>query len=236
MRLIFWILMLGMAGGARADLTPSASTAAPTTLSVGASAPLNPGAEVAPELRESDVYFAPEDLGEYTGQMGASSSVTLAAGTFYSRAHVRAYSGVDRKLLDGTELFLDGQFIGKSPVELTEFLVARDRYPLTARLDGWSEAQRPAISVPRDGELRIYLAPEDAGAWYTLPGALGGMTLLVLGLVTYSNTNGGPQVGLSLAGAGVGLIALTQGLARYVHAPALRRQVERMNAGSEAAP
>ncbi len=188
------------------------------------------------ELREADVYYAPEETGETSGQMGASSSATLTAGTFYSRAVVRAYSGLDRKPLDGAELFLNGEFIGKSPTNLTEFLVAKESYPLSARLDGWVEAQRPQVAVPREGELRVYLAPEDAGAWYTLPGSLGGMTLLVLGLISYSSEGGGPQVGLSLAGAGVGLIALTQGLSRYVHAPALRRSVERLNADPQAAP
>jgi hypothetical protein len=189
-------------------------------------------------LQDEDIYYAPEENGDASGEMGASQGAvgSLAGSASYlSHAQIVPFEwGHPERRLEGVELFLNGQYLGKSPLGLDNFMVQRSALALTARKEGYEEAERATVKVPVDGPLRIALLNENVASWYTTPSWLLGLGLIAGSVAAYSGGSG--STGIGLAGGGVGVIALSQLAARLLHLPALRRQVDAYNRQTEAAP
>jgi hypothetical protein len=231
------MMSLGLAAALAAPLAADAVT--PSAGALTPSAAAQPGS-VSPStgLEDQDVYYAPEENGDASGEMGASQGAvgSLPGGASYlSHAKLMPFEwGHPDKPLDGVELFLNGQFLGSSPLSLDGYMVQRLQLTLGARKDGYEEAERAHVKIPVEGELRVALLNENAASWYTTPAWVLGLGLVVAAAA--ASNNGSGSTGVGLAGAGVGVIAISQLAARFFHLPALRRQVEAYNSRSEAAP
>jgi hypothetical protein len=196
---------------------------------------LAPGAARADEVpagEDPDVYYAPEEVSETAAVLGGSAGSVAASPSAgaSSMSHARLIPfawGEPDKPLKGAELFLNGQYLGHSPLSLDSVLVSLKPMTLTAHLDGYEEAVRPAVIVPAEGELRVALLGEDAASWYTTPAWIVGLGMVAGSLAAYNNGNG--TVGIALVGGGVAIITLTQLSARLFHLPSLRRDVEAYN-------
>lgn len=228
-------MSLGLSVGLGAETVAAASTPAPAVLESAQPQSASPAAGA---LEDEDVYYAPEEEGEASGVMGGSQGAVGSlpgSASYLSHAHVIPFQwGHPEKPLDEVELFLNGQYLGKSPVTLDNFMVQRVQLSLTAHKEGFEEAERPKVSVPADGDLRIALMDEGAASWYTTPAWVVGLGLVAGAIGAY---NGGSSTGaLALAGGGVGVIALSQLTARLVHLPAVRHDVEAYNQRFEPAP
>lgn len=227
----------GMAAGLRAEGAPVAvpGTPAPAVLESAQPQSTSPAADA---MEDEDVYYAPEEEGEASGVMGGSQGAVGSlpgSASYVSHARLVPFQwGHPDKPLEDVELFLNGQYLGKSPVHLENYLVQRVQLTLTARREGYEEAERPKVSVPAEGDLRIAMMDEGAASWYTTPAWIVGLGLVAGAIGAY---NGGSSTGgLALAGGGVGVIALSQLTARLVHLPAIRRDVEAYNQRYEPAP
>lgn len=194
-------------------------------------APLALAAEEA-AMQDQDVYYAP-DVAEDSPDGATPTAAALPQGAYVSRAMLRAFDYSSGKPLDGVELFLGHDYLGRSPLGLQGLVVGHDAV-LEARLEGYDEASRPGLRLPAEGEVSIALLRENPVGWYTTPSWVVGLGLLVGSVFVYRSDNPGP--GLALVGGGVGLIALSQLAARFWHVPALRREVEAYNGRPEAAP
>jgi hypothetical protein len=156
-------------------------------------------------------------------------------GSYLSRARISVFAwGRPQEELSGADVVLNGNYIGRSPVALKGIVMDQQDARLSARLDGYSEALRPAVRMPADGVVRVAVLSDNASAWYTAPGWVLGVGLLAASVALTRSDNTG--AGLALAGAGVGAVALTQLVSRLAQLPLLRRAVERYNASREAAP
>lgn len=208
---------------------------APAVLESAQGQSLSPAAGA---MEDSDVYYAPEEEGESSGVMGGSQgAVGSAPGSASYLSHARIvpfeWGHPDEPLKD-VELFLNGQFLGKSPVTLENYMVTHAQLDLSARKDGYEEAQRPKVGVPVDGELRIAMMDEGVASWYTTPAWIVGLGLVAGAVGAYNSGSSG--TGLVLAGGGVSLIALAQLGARFFQLPALRHDVDEYNQRLEPAP
>ena len=194
-------------------------------------APVSPTAETGQQ--DDDVYYAP-DVAE-DGATGATPSAAVAQvqGAYVSRAQLHVIDFTSGHEVNGAELFLGPDYLGRSPLTL-KGLVVSPGTELGARLDGYEEALRPGLHLPADGEVRVALLRENAASWYTTPAWVLGLGLLAASVAVYRSDNTGP--GLALVGGGVGVIALSQLTARFMHLPALRRQVQDYNASPQAVP
>jgi hypothetical protein len=182
-------------------------------------------------LKDEDVYYAPID----EQAEGATPTVqALSPGSYVSQAKVNAFDIANGRPVEGAEIFLAGAYLGRSPLQLQGAVISKPQLSLSARADGYSEGLRPAVTVPAEGTVAVALAPENAAGWYTTPAWAVGLGLLVASAIIYDANNSGP--GLSLAGGGLGVIALSQITARFVHLPGLRRKAEAYNAQGAAAP
>jgi hypothetical protein len=210
-----------------------------------AAVPVSPTAAAQPQtasagtgLEDQDIYYAPEESGEVSGEMGASQGAVGSlpgSASYLSHAKLLPFEwGHPDKPLEGVELFLNGQYLGKSPLSLDNFMVQRSALALTARKEGYEEGERAQVKVPVDGPLRIALLNENAASWYTTPAWLVGLGLIAGSVAAYSGGSG--STGIGLAAGGVGVIALSQLGARLLHLPALRRDVDAYNKQQEAAP
>ncbi len=175
-------------------------------------------------------YFAPEERSP-TAEVGASSA------SFYSSARVRVFAWPDPEhLLSDAEIFIEGQFAGKSPLNLSSVLIAKPRVAVSSRL-GNIEVSRPAVVFPPEGELRIAMLDPDAGSWYTSPAFVAGVAMLVGSLVSFAQlTPESNSIGMGLMIGSASLVGLTQGIAYLWHRPKLTRGAAEYNAQSEAAP
>jgi hypothetical protein len=214
--------------------TAAASAPAPTALATAQAQAVSGSADA----EDQDVYYAPEESGDASGEMGASQGAVGSlpgSASYLSHARLVPFEwGHPDKALDGVELYLNGQFLGSSPLSLDGYMVQRTQLSLGARKDGYEESERANVKIPVEGDLRVALLSENAAGWYTTPAWLVGLGL-ILGAAAASN-NGSGSTGVGLAGAGVGVIALSQLTARFIHLPALRRQVDAYNSKTEAAP
>lgn len=192
--------------------------------------PLSPAAG-AEELRDEDVYYAPIDD---SADGATPSAQALPQGAYVSRARIHAFDIATGQAVDSAELFLGGVYIGRSPLVLKEHVVGKPLPPLAARLDGYSEGERPAVDIPADGAAVVALASERSAGWYTTPAWVLGLGLLGASAALYDANNSGP--GLALAGGGLAVISLSQLTARFVHLPGLRKRAEAYNASTVAAP
>lgn len=220
----FFLLLLCLLGqGLRADDAAQA---------------LSPAA-AAGALQDQDVYYGPDEQDVSASAQSAASPAPTPAptgdlGSALTRASVSAFEwGHPERPLVGAELFINGQFLGRSPLRLTGRVVDRSSV-VTARLDGYSEALRGRVQVPAEGEIRVAMASENAAGWYTTPSWVLGLGLLGASLAVYRADNTGP--GLALVGGGVSVIAVSQLVARFFHLPALRRAVQDYNSRPEPAP
>jgi hypothetical protein len=170
--------------------------------------------------------------------MGASQGAVGSlpgSASYLSHAKLEPFEwGHPEKTLEGAELFLNGQFLGKSPLNLENFMVQRTTMALTARKDGYEEGERAQVKVPVEGSLRIALLSDNAASWYTTPAWLLGLCLIGGSVAAYSGGSG--STGIGLAAGGVGVITFSQLGARLLHMPALRRSVEEYNRRLEPAP
>lgn len=182
-------------------------------------------------LKDEDVYYAPiEDQPE-----GATPTVqAMAPGAFVSQAKVSAFDIASGKPVEDAEIFLAGQYLGRSPLQLQGTVISKPLVALSARADGYDEGARDAVQVPAEGVVNIALANQHAAGWYTAPAWVVGLGLLVASAVVYDANNSAP--GLAVAGGGLGIIALSQLSARFVHLPGLRRRAEAYNAQTAPAP
>jgi len=190
-------------------------------------------AEAAADSEDQDIYYAPADAQDATATVQAGA--TAAVGSFYSRAVLKAFAwGQPSEPLLGVEVFLGGQFLGKTPLLLSEFLVSKPGYALTARLNGYEEASRPNFAVPQEGEIRVALLDKGAASWYSTPAWVLGLGLIAGSVAAYSNNSN--TLGTTLLCSGVGLVTLVQGIVHFLHMPALRRDVQAYNDQAGAAP
>jgi hypothetical protein len=200
-------------------------------LSVALRADVTPSAQADDSLKDEDVYYAPID----DQPEGATPTVqALSPGSFVSQAKVTAFDIADGKPVEGAELFLAGTYLGRAPLQLQGTVISKPQIAISARADGYDEGLRPAVSVPADGTVAVAMASEHAARWYTTPAWVVGLCLLGASAAVYDANNSGP--GLSLAGGGLGIIALSQLTARFLHLPSLRRKAEAYNAQGAPAP
>lgn len=182
---------------------------------------------------QDGIYYGPD-----LGSKDASGAVAVQPqlGSYLSHARITAFAwGSPQRELAGAEVVLNGEYLGKSPLVLQGLLVAGAAPAKVAlRLDGYSEGLRPSVSLPQDGDLRVALLDDSAGAWISTPGWIAGLGLMGASVLAYRSESA--QVGLGLAGGGIAVIAVSQLLLRWVALPALRHAVQAFNARPEAAP
>ena len=189
-----------------------------------------------PAAAEENETFQPGDVLYAPEEMSPTADVAAPAGkaSFYSTATIEAIDFGSSKSLLGAELFLDGIYVGKSPLQLTGFLVKKERLSLTARKEGYAESERPAFILPPEGRANIYLVGDHAVSWYTTPAFIAGLAMLAGSVAAYSQNSG--ELGLGLVAGGLGTIGFTQCFARFWHLPALKKSCELKNSAPESAP
>jgi hypothetical protein len=185
------------------------------------------------DFQPGDALYAPQDL-----TPAATDNSATSQASFYSTAKLSvmdfAHPG---KNLDGADLFIDGKYVGKSPVELSGYLIDKPMVSISATLDGYREAIRPAVKLPADGEAQIAMLGDNAVSWYTTPSFILGLLMLGGAVVSYAqDSSQSSSLGLGLVCGGVGVIALSQIVARFFHLPALERSVQALNAKPEPIP
>ncbi len=212
------LLLLALLGA------PLPADEAPTAVSGGAEA----------ALTDEDVYYAPIDEPQDASASAQAAAPALAPGAFLSRARVSAFDIADQSPVQGAEVFLAGQYLGRTPLQLEDRLIGKPVLEVDARKDGYSEGLRPAVVFPAAGELAVALVSDDAASWYTTPAWAVGLGLLVASAAVYDANNSTP--GLALAGGGLAVISLSQLSARFLHLPSLRRKADAYNGRSEPVP
>ncbi len=85
-------------------------------------------------MEDQDVYYAPEENGDASGEMGASQGAVGSlpgSASYLSHAKLMPFEwGHPGKALDGVELYLNGQFLGSSPLSLDGYMVQRTQLNL----------------------------------------------------------------------------------------------------------
>lgn len=184
---------------------------------------------------EEDSDFGPGDVLYAPEEMTGSAEAVASSGSYYSSARISVgdyASGMQG--LKGAEIFVDGVFVGKSPLELSGVLISKPQSAVSARLDGYDEALRAAVRIPMEGELKIAMSGDRAASWYTLPSWVAGLAMFGGAIAAYAqNSSSSSATGMGLVIGGVGVIAISQGIARIFHLPSLRDEVERVNAKAE---
>ena len=192
-------------------------------------------AEEASDFQPGDALYAPEE------ESGTAESAAVSAprgASYYSTAKISAVDfGHDSRPIEGAEFFIDGRFVGKSPLDLSGFLINKPAVTLTARLAGYHEAAREAVHIPAEGEARILMVGDNAVSWYTTPSWVTGLLLLGGAVAAYSNgSNGNSSTGIALVSGGVGVIVISQAIARLIHLPGLDKDVAALNAKGDPIP
>jgi hypothetical protein len=203
----------------------------PSTMTAATATAVSPSAESGEDFQPSDVLYAPEDL-----TPGAQAAEPSQAGaSYYSQARLLVSDfGHAGRPVEGAELFIDGQFVGTSPVTLNGFLVNKPRVSLSAHEAGYHDSVRPDFVLPAQGDARIYLVGDNAVSWYTTPSFVAGLCAMGASIFAYSQKSS--NVGLSLVIGGAGIIALSQTIAHFIHLPSLEKKVAQKNSGPEALP
>jgi len=133
-------------------------------------------------------------------------SATAETQHYYSAARLTAVDAADPgQELHGALLFIDGQLVGASPVDLKTFFVDKPGYRLEARMDGRTAGLREGVALPAEGELRIALADGHAGRAWTVGGLALGLGLAAASLLSWEHN---PGTGAVLMGCGLGSVAL----------------------------
>jgi len=192
-------------------------------------------AEESQDFQPGDALYAPEDE---TPGAESFSGAAASSGSYYSTAKISvADFAHGMKPLEGAELFIDGHFVGKSPLDLGGYLINKPAVALTARLSGYHDAAREALKIPAEGEARIAMVGDNAASWYTTPSWIAGLLMLGGAVAAYSqNNSSGSGAGIALVGGGVGVFVISQGIARLFHLPSLDKDVAALNSKSEAVP
>jgi hypothetical protein len=179
---------------------------------------------------DDGMYYAPMDESP-----GASASTAQAGGSVLSRAQILPFAwGHSLAGLGSVELYMDGSYLGRTPLSLAGRVVNAVGVSLAARADGYEDALRPSVRLPADGPVAVALLPRDAAWPITTPGWVVGLGLVAAGMLVYRSD--APGAGLALAGGGLVSVGLTQLWARWIRLPALRAQVEAFNASPDPAP
>ena len=155
---------------------------------------------------------------------------TPAEESFYSQAVVHVHLLGRDELLEGFHVFVDSKLVGTTPVDLSALLVNRPHYTLSVQKEGYLEATRPRLPLPREGSIDITVLPENPTRYYTRPAWIAGLALMAGSLVAYAQPQG-ERAGFGMLVSGVGLTALVQGFAHLVHLPRLKKKVEAANRG-----
>jgi hypothetical protein len=181
---------------------------------------------------DADTLYAPEEASP------TAETAAAPAGSYYSEAVLRCFEAGDpSREIQGAELFLEGQYMGKSPLSLDRFLVAKPLTLFEARHADWGEGSRPGMRLPAEGEARIYLPGEGAARWYTLPGWVLGLGLIAGSAAVYAQrSESSTSAGTGMVIGGVALIGITQAVARLFHLPSLEKEARRLNASPEPRP
>jgi hypothetical protein len=191
------------------------------------------------DFQPADALYAPEDI-TYSAGTQAQAPAPQESASYYSQAKIVACDfGHGNRPLEGAEIFIEGQYVGKSPLSLTRFLIEKPEINMTARLEGYDEALRPAMHLPAEGEARIYLVGTNAASWYTVPSMVLGVLALGGSVAAYAQAQrhpGSSQLGLGLVLGGTGIIALSQIIAHGLHLPALSKRMQELNSKPEAQP
>ncbi len=171
------------------------------------------------------------------GAAGASGLSPTAAALqpeahYYSTATLGAFAwGSPGRPLPAA-LFLDGRLVGTSPVNLSRgVLVDKPGFALEAQLDGYEEALRPSVALPREGEVKVAMAPLHPGAWYSIPGICLGLGLAAAGFVAAGQGGAAPGAGTALIAAGAGLIGVSYAVS-WFQKSSVDRAVRRYNDSS----
>lgn len=180
-------------------------------------------------LQDEDVYYAPIEEGG-----AAPAAPPRPQGSFLSRARLQAFDIATGRPVEGAEIFVEGVFLGVSPLQLQGWLAPRPSLAVAARAPGYAEGLRPALRFPAEGSVAVALASERAAGWYTTPAWAVGLGLLAASALAYDTK--APAPGLALAGGGLAVISLSQLTARLVHLPRLRKRAEAYNSRDEAVP
>lgn len=186
------------------------------------------------DFQPGDALYAPE---EETATAEAAAPLATSA-SYYSTAHIDVIDlAHDKRAIEGVELFADGQYLGKSPLDLAGFLVSKPSISLSARLAGYHESLRPAIRIPAEGSLNIAMIGDNAAGWYTTPSFIAGLLMMGGAVAAYAQNNSSSStVGASLVIGGVAVIGISQAVARLFHIPSLDKDVEAYNARPEPKP
>lgn len=185
------------------------------------------------DFQPSDVLYAPESV-----TPEAAGARPQGGASYYSQARLLASDfGHSGRLLEGAELFIDGKFVGNSPVTLNGFFVDKRKVAFSARMPGYGESDRMDFLLPAEGDARIYLMSDNAASWFTTPSFVAGLLAAGASLFAYSqNRPGSSSVGLSLVVGGAAVIAVAQVVARFIYLPGLEKQMAQKNNDQKAMP
>jgi hypothetical protein len=189
-------------------------------------------ADLSPAAAMDGIYYAPVDDSPAAASAEAQAG---GGGSLLSRAKIVPFAWGHPGLgLDSVELYVDGQYLGRSPLSLDSRVVDAAGVSLDARADGYEDALRPRVRLPADGSVAVALLPRDAAWPVTTPGWILGLGLVAAGMLVYRSDTPGP--GLALASGGLLSVALTQLWARWIRLPALRAKVAAYNGSPDPAP
>jgi hypothetical protein len=157
-----------------------------------------------------------------------ATSSAPARESFYITADVRVHRLGKEESLEGLSVFLDGQLVGQSPLNLSGYLVNRQTATLSVAGAGYLESFRYDVDIPAGGVLDIAVLEENPSRAYTRPAFLLGLALMAGSLVAYAQPEG-EQAGLAMLSGGIGLVCLTQIVARWIRLPILKKNLAEHN-------
>jgi hypothetical protein len=223
------VLLLLLAPGLRAEGLSATAQAPEETWA--APAALSP--TVQEDYQPSDTYYAPapESAAAATPEEGLQAS-------YYSTAHIDVVElGNPQKKVPGVELFIDGHYVGMSPLDLSGYLMNKSSVSLSSHLDGYSDATRPNFHLPAQGEVQVVMANDAAVDWYTLPCYVLGLLMVAGGPAVYAeNNSNSDEVGLGLVIGGLAVVLVSQLIARQIQIPAMRQAAKTLNAKPDPIP
>lgn len=222
-------LLLFLASGLRAD-GQSPTAQAPAEI-WAAPAALSPS--VQEDYQPSDTYYAPapESPAAATAEEGLQAS-------YYSTAHLDVVElGNPQKKVSGVELFIDGHYVGMSPLDLSGYLMNKSSVSLSSHLDGYGDATRPNFQLPAQGEVQLVMANDDAVDWYTIPCYVLGLLMVAGGPAVYAeNNSNSDEVGLGLVIGGLAVVLVSQLIAHQLQIPSMRQAAKTLNAKPDPIP
>ncbi|HTB35010.1 MAG TPA: hypothetical protein VK842_09110 [bacterium] len=184
-------------------------------------------ADLSPAAGDDGMYYAPVD--------DSPAAQLSGGGSLLTRARISPFAwGSPGRGLDLVEIYVDGNYLGRTPLSLGGMVVDAAGVSLGARAEGYEDALRPRVRLPDDGPVAVAMLPSDAAWPVTTPGWALGLGLVAAGMLVYRSD--APATGLSLAAGGLLSVGLTQLWARWVSMPALRARVDAYNASPDPEP